>query len=623
MKEKLKQALEVTWLRRSLIAVVLIIVLVLGLGIADAALYANKIHRNVSVGGLPLDGQTKEAAAESIRELAKELEGREVNVAYADKKWVATPAELGVEVDVDATVKKAFALGRSGSFLKDTRTRVSLWFDKRAPTPVFNNEDAKFNAFVDKVAKEVDRAAQDAEIKIVEGKVVITNSKNGLTVVRNVLEPRLLTAFGDPKKQSVLVPVKTRKPEIHEEVLAETKNTVARMIDGPLGLTYKQDNWIISEEQIIDWISFRKVRAGVVWSLDVDFDGDKAALDIEKLTANIASEPKDAYFEIVEDTVTIVPSENGVKVDTERAIEGMLEASKTGDNRQVMLATEIVEPALTTDDAKNMGIKEKVSSYTTRYNASQTSRVHNIKTLAAELDGMILAPDETFSFNGNIGPRTASKGYKEAPAIINGELRPSLGGGVCQVTTTLFNAVFFGGYEVVERNNHSLFISQYPTGRDATVSYGGPDFKFKNSTKFYMLIKVNATSSALTINFYSTSRGVEVAYTTSAPSNFKPFPTEYEDDATLAKGVTKVKDRGAPGRDITVKRITKIDGKVVKEEKFFSRYKPKTAVIRVGTKEAAVTPQPEKAQPSTPSTTRSPAQTSEPRRPVPAQPAVE
>ena len=623
MKEKLKQALKKTWLKISLIVGALIIVSVVGLGIADATLYANKIHRNVSVSGLSLGGQTKDAAADKIGKLAKELEGRDVNVFYTGKKWVASPAKLGVKVDIDATVESAFALGRTGSVFKDTQTRMSLWFDKTELAPVFDSEDAKFEAFMAKVANEVDQPAEDAEIKIVEGKVLIANSKNGLTVARNVLETRILTAFGDPEKPSVAVPIKTQKPDIHEDALVEAKNMVVQMIDAPLELTYKQETWTITEEQIIDWMSFKKVREGALWSLDVDFDSDKAALEIEKLTANIASEPKDAQFEIVEDTVTIVPSENGVKVDVKKAIEGMLEASKTGDNRQAILVTEVAEPKLTTEDAKGMGIKEKVSSYTTHYNASQTSRVHNIKTLAGELDGIILAPDETFSFNGNIGPRTASKGYQEAPAIINGELQPSLGGGVCQVATTLFNTIFFGGYEVVERSNHSLFISHYPTGRDATVSYGGPDLKFKNNTKYYMLIKANASSSTLTITFYSTSRGVEVAYTTSAPSNYKTYPTKYEDDATLTKGVTKVKDHGSPGRDVTVKRITKIDGKVVKEEKFFSRYKPKTAVIRDGTKEAAITPPPEKTPPSTPPTTQPPIQTSEPRQPVPAQPAAQ
>lgn len=623
MNEKLKQALEKTWLKTGLIIGVLVIALVLGLGIADATLYTNKIHRNVSVGGLSLGGQTKEVATTNLGKLAKELEGQDVDVLYTDEKWTTSPSKLEVEVDVDATLAKAFALGRTGNVLKDTKTRMSLWFNKREIAPVFDSRADEFAAFIAEVAKDVDYPAEDADIKVVEGNVVISNSKNGLMVARNVLELRVLNAFGNPKKQSVLVPVKTQKPDIHEESLAEAKNTVAQMVDAPLELTYKQDSWTISEEKIIDWVTFKKVRNGAAWNLDVELDSEKAAQEIEKLTTNIASKPKDAQFEIVEDTVTIVPSENGVKVDVKRAIEGMLEASKTSDNRQTMLATEVAEPKLTTEDAKNMGIKEKVSSYTTHYDASQTSRVHNIKTLAAELDGMILAPEEVFSFNGNIGPRTASKGYKEAPAIINGELQPSLGGGVCQVATTLFNTVFFGGYEVVERSNHSLFISHYPTGRDATVSYGGPDLKFKNNSKNYMLIKTNASSRTLTINFYSTSQGVEVTYTTSAPSNYKTFPTKYEDDPTLAKGVTKVKDHGSPGRDVTVRRTTKIDGKVVKEEKYFSRYKPKTAVIRVGTKEAAESPAPEKKPPSTPPTTQTPAQISEPRQPAPAQPAAQ
>ena len=623
MNEKLKQALEKTWLKTSLIIVVSVTALILGLGVADATLYTNKIHRNISVGGLSLGGQTKEVAAANLGKLAKELEGQDVDVLYTGEKWTTSPSKLGVEVDVETTLAKAFALGRTGNVFKDTKTRMSLWFNKRELAPVFDSEADKFAAFIADVAKDVDHPAEDADIKVVEGNVVISKSKNGLMVARNILELRMLNAFGDPKKQSVLLPVKTQKPDIHEESLVEAKNTVSQMIDAPLELKYKQDNWTISEEQIIDWVAFKKVRDGASWNLDVELDSEKAAHEIEKLTANIASEPKDAKFEIVEDTVTIVPSENGVKVDVKRAIEGMLEASKTSDNRQTMLATEVAEPKLTTEDARNMGIKEKVSSYTTHYDASQMSRVHNIKTLAAELDGTILAPDEVFSFNGNIGPRTAGKGYKEAPAIINGELQPSLGGGVCQVATTLFNTVFFGGYEVVERSNHSLFISHYPTGRDATVSYGGPDLKFKNNSKNYMLIKANASSRTLTIDFYSTSQRVEVTYTTSAPRNYKTFPTKYEDDPTLAKGVTKVKNHGSPGRDVTVTRTTKIDGKVVKEEKFFSRYKPKTAVIRVGTKEAAESPALDKTTPSTPPTTQPPAQVSEPRQPAPAQPAAQ
>ncbi len=202
--------------------------------------------------------------------------------------------------------------------------------------------------------------------------------------------------------------------------------------------------------------------------------------------------------------------------------------------------------------------------------------------LARALDGVIVAPGKVFSFNETTGPRTAEKGYQEAPTIVQGELVPSIGGGICQVATTLFNTVFFAGYPVTSRQNHSFYVSHYPDGRDATVAWGGPDFKFRNDTKTYLLLKTWTSSKAITVAIYGTDYGTEVSHKATDFTNFKAFPVKKVDDPTLPKGQEIIETSGVDGRDITVRRAVHRDGQIIREDKFFSRYKPRTEVVRVG-----------------------------------------
>ena len=180
--------------------------------------------------------------------------------------------------------------------------------------------------------------------------------------------------------------------------------------------------------------------------------------------------------------------------------------------------------------------------------------------------------------------RTAAKGYRTAHVIRNGEIVDGLGGGVCQAGTTMFNAVFFAGLPVPERRNHSLHISHYPMGRDATLNWPGTDLKFRNDSPYGIYITGHATASTLTFTLWSTSRGYKVAFATSAASNFRAPPTRYEDDPTLPKGEEVVEESGASGFDVTVSRTVTNGGEVVRTDQFVSVYRPWTRVVRRGTK---------------------------------------
>ena len=262
----------------------------------------------------------------------------------------------------------------------------------------------------------------------------------------------------------------------------------------------------------------------------------------------------------------------------------MLEAGTGGGpDRSVVLPTTATQPELTTKEARALGVKEVMSTYTTTFSAGDAPRVHNISLIAAAVHGSLVRPGQLFSMNAATGERTAAKGYRTAHVIQNGEIVDGLGGGVCQAGTTMFNAAFFAGLPVPERRNHSLHISHYPMGRDATLDWPGTDLKFRNDSPYGIYITSRATQSTLTFTFWSTSRGYKVTAGTSAASNFRAPPTRYEDDPTLPKGKEVVEESGSSGFDVTVSRTVTRAGTVVRRDSFVSNYSPWVRIVRRGT----------------------------------------
>jgi vancomycin resistance protein YoaR len=314
---------------------------------------------------------------------------------------------------------------------------------------------------------------------------------------------------------------------------------------------------------------------------------DPDALDrLLRSRAGFAYRPaRDAGFRPSGRRIRIVPAVAGARVDADEAAAAVLAAGgEAGTARRVPLPTVATKPALTTGAARRLGVKELVSTFTTTFNAGDVPRVHNIGLIAAAVDGSLVRPGEVFSMNRATGERTAAKGYRTAHVIRNGEIVDGLGGGVCQAGTTMFNAVFFAGLPVPERRNHSLHISHYPMGRDATLNWPGTDLTFRNDSPYGIYITGHATASTLTFTLWSTSRGYKVAFSTSAASNFRAPPTRYEDDPTLPKGEEVVEESGASGFDVTVSRTVTRGGEVVRKDQFVSVYRPWTRVVRRGTK---------------------------------------
>ena len=231
-----------------------------------------------------------------------------------------------------------------------------------------------------------------------------------------------------------------------------------------------------------------------------------------------------------------------------------------------------------------MGIVGEVSSYSTTYGGT-AGRLHNVALVAALIDDKLIAPGQTFSFNKTTGERTAAKGFEVAPVIINGELTTGLGGGVCQVSTTTFNAAFDAGLPITARTNHALYISHYPLGRDATVNYPDVDLKFGNDTGHWLLLRTFVSTGALTVAIYGTPQNRRVESEVAPLSVVGPMPVTVIKDPTLKKGERVIDYAGSPATATTViRKVYSPDGKLLHDDVWHSRYVGDTQIVRIGTK---------------------------------------
>jgi vancomycin resistance protein YoaR len=308
---------------------------------------------------------------------------------------------------------------------------------------------------------------------------------------------------------------------------------------------------------------------------------------------------RDAGFAVASSgTVSVTPAQAGRRLDLERTSENVLAAALRTTRRTARIVVTPVAPARTTREARAMGIRGLVGSYETFY-GGDPNRIHNVQLVSQLLDRHLIAPGATFSFNAATGERTAEKGFREAPVIINGELETGLGGGICQVSTTVFNAAYEAGLKITARTNHALYISHYPLGRDATVNYPDLDLRFVNDTQHWLLLRTFVGSSSLTVALYGTPQHRRVVTDTRPLVETAAPPVKRQPDPSLAKGETVVEDGGEPARSTSVRRrVYSRPGKLLYDDTWYSSYQAEPKVVLVGAK-----PKPAKKKPPVTATT--------------------
>lgn len=604
-----------TWVRWTAVgtaATVAIAVLIVG---AVVAASLGRVHPGVRIGEVRVGAMKPEQAVAAVVETYGPRIADPVTVRFEDREWLMDPDALAISLNAEVLVDEAMRYGRSGSLGERIVTRARLLFQPVSVPVRVDADEAVLSASLDGIASEVRREPLDAAVVISGTEVTLAPSAVGIAVRAADLEAAVLEAFASTERR-LDVPVDFVPVRVTDADAAGALEDARAFVAGPVTIAGQSASWEFTALEVAEWVGFRTepvptadatgsaeaspasavsapepapITPATVerWHLVAFISAEEASETILARVGEAGTPAVDARFEVSGGSVRIVPSRDGVGVDVEALTTEMTRVLTTEEVRQVELRTQRLEPALTTERAERMGIQERIATFTTTFSSSNRPRVSNIHTISDAIGGTLIAPGETFSLNGTVGPRTAAKGYQEAPAIIAGRLVPSLGGGICQVATTLFNTVFESGLPVVERRNHSFYISKYPKGRDAAVSWGGMDLKFKNDTENWVLVATAYTNSSVTVSLYGTDPGYTVTSTTGPFTDVRPYTVLEVPEPTLPAGTRVVEDQGVNGRRVTVVRTVTRGGELVREDRFTSTYVPKRQVVRVGTKPLA------------------------------------
>ncbi len=549
----------------------------------DGATSAGRVRRGVTVGSFDLSGLTAAAAAERLRAAAAVIQSRQFEVRAASASTSLTRAQAGLGLDVDASVADAMAVGRHG--LLDTQ-RLRAWTGGVALPWRARVDEGRVSRLLKDLDQRIAGNGREPALRIHAGAsptVELVAGRAGSGVDTAAARSTLVKAAASPEGALVNLPTTERAPSVSSEAANQALTTARGLLSAPVTVGAGNQQAQLAPGELAPLVRSKAGGGKLVVSVD-----QKKLDELLRAKAPFAyATPRDATFKASGSSVSVVASVSGKGVDQGKAAAALLAvAGRTGVDREVALPVVGVQPELTTAKAKALGVKERVSSFTTTFSAADAPRVHNIGLIAAAMNHKLVMPGDVFSMNEATGQRTEAKGYKTAHVIVNGELVDGLGGGVCQAGTTMFNSVLMAGLPVLERRNHSLHISHYPLGRDATLNWPYTDLKFRNDSPYGIWITSSWSDSSLTFTLWSTSRHYKVSLSTSAMTNFRDPPTKYEDDPTLPKGTETVKEPGSRGFDVTVSRTVTQGGNVVRRDQFVSNYIPWTRIVLRGTAKA-------------------------------------
>ena len=596
------------WLARVAIASVFLTVIagaVSLMGLAGYAMnYRGLIYPGVSAWGVDLSGKTPAAAAEamSIAFAYPSSSAFEFTDPETGRSWAATPAQLGLTFDLPASVQAAYGLGRSGNLFVDAWDQFNAWYFGVQVSPVVVYDQDKVLFYLNNVAEEVYRPVVEASLAVDGATVTTTPGQIGrqLDVLATAAAVRApLMSMGGTTIPLVMV----ETPPLVLDASPQAADAQA-ILREPLTLTLENPvegdpgPWTIDQATLAGMLQVRRVEDGPnAAHYEVGLDPAALMAQLQPLAEPLARKSENARFVFSDETrqlELIGRATIGRELDLDATLARIQEAL-LNDAHSVPLVIRDLLPAVTDDaTAEQLGITQLVSEQTTYFTGSSVERVRNIQVASERYHGLLVAPNATFSFNEHLGDVSLDTGFAEALIIYGGRTIRGVGGGVCQVSTTLFRAVYFGGFPFVERYSHAYRVSYYERGDtwrgpglDATVYSPIVDFKFTNDSPNWLLMEVYVSpgNGSMTWRFYSTSDGRQVTVSPPEVSNVVPAPEPlYEEDASLAAGQIKQVDYAADGADVVVRRTITRDGVQVNsgEPPVTTQYAPWRAVFNYG-----------------------------------------
>ncbi|MBN1487301.1 MAG: VanW family protein [Anaerolineae bacterium] len=509
-----------------------------------------------------------------------------------DQRWVFSPADLGVDVEVNGTLAQAYGIGHIQQGSAALMERAGLLWQGRMVSPVLSWDNQRAASQLNALAIQLNRIPQDARVIVVDGQLTLEPGLPGRRLEVTQTLQSLVPLLQSPEPAELLLPVTVLPAKVSDTDAGQALDIAQTILSQELTLVLPESlpddsgPWSLPVAVMTQRLVIHSTDTGEVWvGLDVEF----LTQFLAPLAVALHRDPVDSHFYFNENTGeldALNPSANGRDLNIEDSIAQVNERLRLGEHTIPLVLTTIEPRYPDTLKAADLGIRELVAVGESYFTGSSSSRDKNIGIGAARFNGIMLEPGQVFSFNEYLGDVTPEEGYDESYVIIGNRTVPGVGGGICQVATTAFRAAFFGGYEIIERWPHAYRVGYYELGGfgpgfDATIYSPLVDFRFKNDTPYHLLIQtqVDAARSRLQFRLYSTNDGrtvEQIGPTWGEP--IPPGPPVYEYDATLPSGTSRKLESAHDGLDAVLERIVRdTEGNILHQDRFVSNFVPWSA----------------------------------------------
>ncbi len=602
MQSKNQKQVFLRIIRAIPISLLVFLVIVIMLLITFNVVYADRIYPGVHILDVDLSGFSREEANQHLAEaLMYTYEGQLV-FTYQDQVWNARPVDLGYLMDPASSTQQALEVGRNGWFPTNLIEKVRAWFTGVALPPMVYYDQRMALSFFQNIAGAIDQPVQEARLSLEGTEVVVAPGQIG----RELDIPAMLTLADTALNymQNVELPLVVKEtPPVISDV--GTQAELAReMLSAPLVLNDPDTSsgegpWTISPSDLAPMLMITHGAEGEAdnSNYEITLNEDLFRIYLNGLAPGLQIKPINSRFIFNDDTrllEVIEPAVIGRNLDIEATITRINEQLNSGGH-SVSLVFETLEPAVTDNSTgEELGITELVHQETSYFYGSDSARIQNIRTAAGQFHGLLIPPGATFSMSDALGNISLENGYAEALIIYGDQTIQGVGGGVCQVSTTLFRAAFFAGFPITERHAHAYRVGYYEmrsngtrdpnlAGLDATVYVPIVDMKFINDTDSWLLMETYLGSYSLTWKFYSTSDGRAVDWETTGPTDIVPAPKPlYRENPDLDKGDIKQVDYAADGANIYVTRTVIKGETILFSDSFYTQFRPWQAIYEYG-----------------------------------------
>ncbi|WP_155055992.1 VanW family protein [Streptomyces blattellae] len=528
------------------------------------------IDPGTTVRGVDIGGLTRTEATRKLEERLGEAAPRELAVTVGDRRGTVAPQRAGITFDIEETVDRAARTGGADPF----SAIGGLFASGGAVEPVVRVDEDKARSALGKLAKTLDQKVRDGAVAFAGGQVRQVAPRNGHALDVDAAVGPLRGAFVRGEAGSVTdLPTRETKPKVTaEEVRRAVREFAQPAMSAPVTLIAGGKRFTIDQAVLGAHLTMRPDSAGSL-TPHLDAKGLRAAPAVAQPLAGLPATAENATLRLDGDKVAVAedgrPGQEVTDEALSRAVLPLL--TKSGTARTGEVATRVTQPQVTRANAARLGLTEKLSSFTVNFEPAPY-RTTNIGRAAELINGSVVMPDETWSFNRTVGERTEANGFVEGVMILDDQFTKAPGGGVSAVATTVFNAMFFAGVKPVEYGAHSFYIERYPEGREATVAWGSLDLRFANDSGSALYIQAESTDTSVTITFLGTKKYDEIESVTGPRTNVK----QPEDKVSTDKEC--VPQTPLEGFDVTVERVFLDDGKEVKREPFRTHYTPRDEI---------------------------------------------